>query len=157
MPTAARTATIADLIAAFATTRVQNARVVGALAAERGIGATDLRALSFLAGHEAATPKLAAEHLGLTTGAMTTLIDRIEKAGLVKRSPHPTDRRSLVLTLTPTGAEMMAGTAKVYSKAFAEALDGLDLDEVMTAFTAITIALRTIADERDVTAGAAAE
>jgi DNA-binding MarR family transcriptional regulator len=156
MPTTT-TVTIADLISAFAATRVQNARVVSALAAERGIGATDLRALSFLAAQESPTPKAAADHLGLTTGAMTTLIDRIEKAGLVTRAPHPTDRRSLVLQLTPAGSELMAGTSAVYSQAFTQALEGLDLEQVGAAFTAVATALRAIADAREITTGAAAE
>jgi DNA-binding MarR family transcriptional regulator len=155
MPTS--TVTIADLISAFAVTRTQNARVVSALAAERGIGSTDLRAISFLATREGATPKMAADHLGLTTGAMTTLIDRVEAAGFVTRAPNPDDRRSLVLRLTPAGRSLMTATNKVYSKAFGDALDGLDLEQVLAAFTAVASALQAIADERDVTAGAAAE
>jgi DNA-binding MarR family transcriptional regulator len=150
-------ATIADLMAAFAATRVQNARVVSAMAAEHGIGPTDLRALSFLTGHDAATPKVVAEHLGLTTGAMTTLTDRIEQRGLVRRVPNPDDRRSLMLELTPAGRELMQATSGVYARAFAQAMEGLDLDEVRRGFEAVGAALRTIADERDVSAGAAAE
>jgi len=88
---------------------------------------------------------------------MTTLIDRIERAGLVRRSPHPTDRRSLVLGLTPEGAAIMADTSEVYASAFAKALDGLPLDEVLTAFGAVAAALQAIADERETPAGAAAE
>jgi DNA-binding MarR family transcriptional regulator len=157
MPTATRDVAIVDIITAYATARAQNARVVSALAAERGIGSTDLRALSFVAGHENATPKMAAMHLGLTTGAMTTLIDRIETAGLVQRAPNPGDRRSLVLQLTPAGRELMAGTNDVYSRAFGTALEGLDLQQVHEAFTAVAAALQSIADERDVTHGAAGD
>jgi DNA-binding MarR family transcriptional regulator len=151
-------ATIADLMAAFAVTRVQNARVVSAMAVEHGIGPTDLRALSFLSGQDGgATPKHVAEHLGLTTGAMTTLTDRIEQRGLVRRIPNPDDRRSLVLELTPAGRTLMQETSAVYARAFAQAMDGLDLDEVRRGFEAVGAALRAIADERDVAAGAAAE
>ena len=49
------------------------------------------------------TPKELATQLHLTTGAMTALLDRLEMAGLVVRSPHPTDRRSLVIHLSASG------------------------------------------------------
>ena len=41
--------------------------------------------------------------LMLTTGGMTGRLDRLERAGLITRSPGPTDRRSLLVTLTDTG------------------------------------------------------
>jgi DNA-binding MarR family transcriptional regulator len=157
MPTAAPAVTITDLMNAFARLRMQNARAVAAFASEHGIGATDLRALTFLSSNPGATPKLVAEYLGLTTGAMTTLIDRIEKAGLVRRAPNPDDRRSLVLDLTPAGQKVMESTLSVYLTAFTGALDGLDYEQVHRAFTAVADALAGIADGRDPSVGAAAE
>ena len=41
-----------------------------------------------------------AQHTGLTTGAVTGLIDRLESRGLVRREPHERDRRKTVVTLT---------------------------------------------------------
>lgn len=41
-----------------------------------------------------------ARHTGLTTGAVTGLIDRLEDRGLVSREPHERDRRKTVVTLT---------------------------------------------------------
>jgi DNA-binding MarR family transcriptional regulator len=157
MTTAAPAVTITDLMNAFAHLRMQNARAVGAFATEHGIGATDLRALTFLNSNPSATPKQVAEHLGLTTGAMTTLIDRIEKVGLVKRSPNPDDRRSLVLDLTPAGDKVIEDTLGVYLTAFTQALDGLDYEQVHRAFTAVAEGLARIAEERDPSVGAAAE
>jgi DNA-binding transcriptional ArsR family regulator len=40
-----------------------------------------------------------AEHTGLTTGAITGMIDRLEKAGYVERRPNPSDRRSVLVAL----------------------------------------------------------
>jgi DNA-binding MarR family transcriptional regulator len=34
---------------------------------------------------------------GLTTGAITAMLDRLEKAGFVRREPHPDDRRKVVV------------------------------------------------------------
>ena len=41
------------------------------------------------------------KRISLTSGAMTTLIDRLEKHGLVKREPHPSDRRSVLIHYVP--------------------------------------------------------
>lgn len=42
-----------------------------------------------------------AEHTGLTTGAVTGMIDRLTRAGYVERTPNPADRRSVLITLRP--------------------------------------------------------
>lgn len=42
-----------------------------------------------------------AEHTGLTTGAVTGMIDRLTRAGYVERTPNPADRRSILITLRP--------------------------------------------------------
>ncbi|MFI6499186.1 MarR family winged helix-turn-helix transcriptional regulator [Nonomuraea typhae] len=52
-------------------------------------------------------PKALAASLMLTSGGMTGRLDRLEKAGLVTRSPDPDDRRGLVITLTPRGFEVI--------------------------------------------------
>lgn len=67
------------------------------VAEEMGIGATDSRALSIL---EQAGPLSAgrlAELTGLTTGAVTGMIDRLERAGWVRRSSDPADRRKVII------------------------------------------------------------
>jgi DNA-binding MarR family transcriptional regulator len=53
------------------------------------------------------SPKALSHSLMLTTGGMTGRLDRLERAGLVARSPDPADRRSLVITLTPRGREVI--------------------------------------------------
>ncbi|WP_426511595.1 MarR family winged helix-turn-helix transcriptional regulator [Dactylosporangium sp. McL0621] len=52
-------------------------------------------------------PKALSASLMLTTGGMTGRLDRLERAGLVTRSPDPGDRRGLVITLTPHGREVV--------------------------------------------------
>ena len=42
----------------------------------------------------------------ITTGAMTSRLDRLERAGLVRRTPDPTDRRGLVVRITPQGSKL---------------------------------------------------
>jgi len=41
------------------------------------------------------------ERLALTSGAITMLVDRLERAGWVHRRPHPGDRRYVLIELSP--------------------------------------------------------
>lgn len=52
-------------------------------------------------------PKQLSDTLMLTTGGMTGRLDKLEKAGLITRSPAPGDRRSLRAQLTPAGRELV--------------------------------------------------
>jgi DNA-binding MarR family transcriptional regulator len=46
------------------------------------------------------------DELGVTARNVTTLVDGLESEGLVRRLPHPTDRRATVVELTPRGFAM---------------------------------------------------
>lgn len=58
----------------------------------------------------------------LSSGAMTNRIDRLEKLGLVERTPHEHDRRSLLVTLTAKGLRVVDQAAVAR---FDEARDAL--------------------------------
>jgi DNA-binding MarR family transcriptional regulator len=45
--------------------------------------------------------------LMLTSSGITKRLDRLERAGLIKRDPDPQDRRGVLITLTPAGVELM--------------------------------------------------
>jgi DNA-binding MarR family transcriptional regulator len=146
-----------QLILALSTLRVQNARAMGALSAAQGISPTDLRALSFVSINGGVTPKLAAEHLGLTTGALTALIDRLEATTLLRRTAHPSDRRSLLLRVTPRGAELVTRVNALYRNAFAAAFDESEVSHMRRVFLDLAGALGEIADCRGSRLGAAAD
>jgi len=44
-----------------------------------------------------------AKKMGVTTGTLTVMIDRLEQQGVLKRTPHETDRRSYLIALTEKG------------------------------------------------------
>lgn len=46
------------------------------------------------------TPSALAHHLGITSASTTKLLDRLEAGGHIVRGPHPTDRRSLSISVT---------------------------------------------------------
>jgi len=67
-------------------------------AAERlGISRSDFRSLDILSRGEALTPGQLATETGLTTGAVTALLDRLEKVGYVRRERDKLDRRKILV------------------------------------------------------------
>jgi len=63
-------------------------------AADRyGLNRTDMRALDLLGRAGPLAPTALARLLGFTTGGVTTVLDRLEKAGYIRRRPDPGDRR----------------------------------------------------------------
>ncbi|MDH6237992.1 MarR family transcriptional regulator [Cryobacterium sp. CG_9.6] len=65
---------------------------------------TDMRALRFLVVSQkhdvTVTPGALAEHLTISTASTTKLLDRLAAGGHIERSPHPSDRRALMITVT---------------------------------------------------------
>ena len=47
-------------------------------------------------------PSVIAERLLVTTGSVTSLLDNLERRGLIRRLPHPQDRRKLLIATTPS-------------------------------------------------------
>lgn len=71
-----------------------------------GVNETGLRCLEILIQDTAeVTPRELADRLGLTTGSVTSLLDRLEKAGYLTRAPHPGDRRKLIVRATDTAVQ----------------------------------------------------
>lgn len=63
------------------------------------------------------------EALQISPRTVTGLVDALEADGWVSRSPHPTDRRATIISLTPTAATTMAQLSDSY-QALAEELLG---------------------------------
>jgi DNA-binding MarR family transcriptional regulator len=70
------------------------------VAAHLGMSAAEWKCLGLLGQLGPATASRLAELSGFTTGAITGIVDRLERAGYVRRAPHPTDRRSVVIRPT---------------------------------------------------------
>jgi DNA-binding MarR family transcriptional regulator len=72
------------------------------LAAERlGVNETDLHCLNIIENGGGLSAGALAAESGLTTGAVTGVIDRLERAGYARRAPDPTDRRRVRVEVTP--------------------------------------------------------
>lgn len=83
--------------------RSQNAtdRFDQAVADALGLNRTDMRCLDVLEREGPVTAGRLAEATGLTTGAMTTALDRLERAGYARRVPDTADRRRVLVQATP--------------------------------------------------------
>lgn len=75
------------------------------------------------------TPTVLHQSLLLTSGAMTSRLDRLEKANLILRKPSPTDRRSVQVQLTLSGLELINQILPLHIANEQEALSELSSDE----------------------------
>jgi DNA-binding MarR family transcriptional regulator len=87
--------------------RSQNAtdRYDQAVADAIGINRTDMRCLDVIDREGPVSAGRLAEATGLTTGAITTVLDRLERAGYARRVRDPGDRRRVLVELTPGARE----------------------------------------------------
>lgn len=77
----------------------------------------------------ALTPTELYEATMVTSGAMTARLDRLEKAGLTQRSPHPSDRRGVVVELTAKGRDLIDEALAAHVSNEHEILAGLTRED----------------------------
>ena len=70
--------------------------------------------------------------IDLTSGAITTAVDRLESRGIVTREAHDTDRRARVVRLTPRGKEQAAKAFATHKRAMDSAANSLSKTECAT-------------------------
>ncbi|MET0545004.1 MAG: MarR family transcriptional regulator [Caulobacterales bacterium] len=83
---------------------------------------TDLRCLDMLNVRGAVSAGALAEELGLTTGAVTTVIDRLERAGYAVRRRSEHDRRTVLIALSPAAAPRISAFFAALQKEMDKAL-----------------------------------
>ncbi|MCB5282347.1 MarR family transcriptional regulator [Arthrobacter sp. AL08] len=113
------------------------------IATDHGLSPSELRALFWIAEQASVTPKQLAEHMELTTGAITAISTRLVNLGWLERLAHPNDRRSLCLELTDSGHSVVADIHAQFNTMIASSTTGLS-DKELAAFET---ALLTVADE----------
>ena len=95
-----------------------------------GLNATDMECLRLLFLKGIATPTELARHTGLTSGATTAMLDRLEKADLIERRPNPDDRRGVLITPAKSAAEKAASWFESARKAQDELISGYSQSEL---------------------------
>lgn len=97
---------IGELMAALGRLRTAEQQLSDASLKYMKLNQSDMRALHYLIvtanNGTIATPGAIASHLKISTASTTKLLDRLETAGHITRAAHPSDRRALAISITPT-------------------------------------------------------
>ena len=96
---------------------------------ETGLTLPQMHTLEILGSAGQLRMKELAEKMGITTGALTVMADRLVRAGLVVREPNENDRRSIMVRLTPEGERHFREHHKLHTELTCELLSGLEPDE----------------------------
>jgi DNA-binding MarR family transcriptional regulator len=118
-----------------------------AVAATVGIHPTDLDCLSVIALEGGASPGRLADVSGLTSGAITGVIDRLERDGFVRRRPDPTDRRKVLVEPVPEAMPRVAAAFVPMLSASSELAARYDDDQLATIIDYVTRATPMLHEE----------
>jgi DNA-binding MarR family transcriptional regulator len=127
--------------------RISITRLARRLRVERlGLGGTEtalsdiqLAALAALERHDSMTPGELAEHEKVQPPSMTRVIAVLEERGLVRREPHATDRRQVILTVTADGRDVVQRVRRRREAWLAQRLQELTHDERQILRAAVPI------------------
>jgi DNA-binding MarR family transcriptional regulator len=95
-----------------------------------GLRLTDVQCINVLDLLGPSTPGELARQTGLTTGGVTVMLDRLEKAGYVRREPNPRDRRSVLVRLNPGKLKKIRAFYREIDRRMVTLLDGLPEPEL---------------------------
>ena len=101
------------------------------VADDLGANGTDLQCLHVLDLQGQATPGELAKWTRLTTGGVTVVLDRLEKAGYVTREPNPADRRSAIVRPVRARMRKLGEIYRAHSEALAGVLAAYDQKEML--------------------------
>jgi DNA-binding MarR family transcriptional regulator len=130
-----------DVLLAWQALEVASKNFRGTFAAMANVSPSDFQAMVFLSGRDNTSSKDLGALLHLTTGAMTSLIDRLENAGQLSRQPHPTDRRSIRLVLTPAGQAAVTAAGAVYAGVVEQVIPAAEREKVVETLRGLAEAL----------------
>jgi DNA-binding MarR family transcriptional regulator len=108
---------IAELISEFRVSGNQDSAFDNLAAELLGLNRTDLHCINIIENSGGLTAGELAAEAGLTSGAVTGVIDRLERAGYARRASDPADRRRVKLEVTP---EFYARADKIWGPVAAD-------------------------------------
>jgi DNA-binding MarR family transcriptional regulator len=104
--------------------RVSHTRTAEALGS-LGLTTALFALLNVLGTHEGAIQQELGSAMGVDPSTMVSLIDQLEKAGLAKRRPRPTDRRAREVVITPKGRRVLEQARQLATRVEDDVLRGL--------------------------------
>ena len=107
-----------------------------AIAGRFRLNPTDLKCLDLVRGQESLTAGDLARASGMSTSAITTALDRLERAGVIERGRDTADRRKVVVRLTGRHDAELGGIFSELDRRIAAVLEDYDEDQlkVITGF-----------------------
>jgi DNA-binding MarR family transcriptional regulator len=106
-----------------------------AIAQRFDLTATDLKALGFLDRLGASTAGELAQHTGLATASVTSLIDRLERRGFVHRRRDQKDRRKVFVEIDREATAPIARLFEKFGKYFEPLYGGFDMEALEIILT----------------------
>jgi len=116
------------------------------------LSATAKMALAVIEGAgEPLEPSVIAERLLITSGSMTSMLDTLERRGMVRRMPHPEDRRKLLVEVTNEAVaildEMLPSLHRREALIMGEALSPDEQRQLLSLLARVQGAAQAFADE----------
>jgi MarR family transcriptional regulator, organic hydroperoxide resistance regulator len=105
---------------------------------ELDVPLAQLKSLLIIAGTSETNFRTLAQHLGVTAGDVTRIIERLVEQGLVSRKPSPEDRRVIRLHATDKGRELLANLIESQTRHMARILEFMNLDDLQSLLKGIS-------------------
>lgn len=109
-----------------------------AIGRKLGLNITDSECLSLLSIRGTSNPTELARYTGLTSGATTAMLDRLEKARFIRRLPNPRDRRGVLIEINKHYTESAGPLVSGIQKAHHDLLEGYSEKELETIANFLT-------------------
>ncbi|MEU7804973.1 MULTISPECIES: MarR family transcriptional regulator [unclassified Micromonospora] len=126
----ARASAIADLMRAGREMSRLSMVFRYAIAERLGLTVSDLECLDYLADSGSASAGQIAERTNLTTGAVTSMLRRLQQAGYVTAERDPADRRRVVVTIRPERIADLERPYERFAERAARLIEGYSVEEV---------------------------
>jgi len=124
---------------------------VAALCRPHGVSHAAVNALAVIEGHAAPiAPGELAERMHVTSGTMTSLIDNLERQGLVTRRPDPDDRRRLLIDVTKDAQailDVVLPEIQQLAKAIFGPIPDRQIQALLSTLEAVERSLETVPSE----------
>jgi MarR family transcriptional regulator, organic hydroperoxide resistance regulator len=105
---------------------------------ELDVPLAQLKSLLIIAGTGETHFSTLAQHLGVTPGDVTRIIERLVEQGLVSRNPSPEDRRVIRLQATNKGRNLLANLMESQTRHMARILEFMNLNDLQSLLNGIS-------------------
>jgi len=130
-----------------AETRLYNA-VDARLREQHGLALGQYELLQIISGRNGCRVLDIVRTVGITVGAASKAVDRLEEAGWCRRRVNEQDRRSSLLTVTPAGARLLARARPTFEQELSERLAGVASERALDQTARVLATLRAALERR---------